>query len=82
MNLLEAHIKVLQRLKEASPDGIVASELISDRQAREYMLERFSREGYILRRRKFRGERIYITEKGLNLLSQVSKSEGDGKRLT
>lgn len=73
MELLEAHIRALQRLRDVFPDGIVASELVSDREAREYVLTLFTKKGYIQRRRRFRGERIYITEKGLNFLEDYEK---------
>ncbi len=66
--LMDAHLRILRRLERAGPEGVVASELIPDRVAREFVLKYLASKGLIVRRRKFRGERIFITTKGLVLL--------------
>ncbi|MDK2372496.1 MAG: hypothetical protein QI197_03870 [Candidatus Korarchaeota archaeon] len=72
--LMDAHLRILRKLEKAGNDGIVASELIPDRVAREFVLKYLANKGLITRRRRFRGERVFITPKGLNLL----RSEGNG----
>jgi len=72
--LMDAHLRILRRLERAGPEGVVASELIPDRVAREFVLKYLASKGLIVRRRKFRGERVFITTKGLVLL----RDYGDG----
>ncbi len=71
--LLEAHFRILRKLERAGNEGIVASELIPDRAARESVLRILSSNGLIRRRRRFRGERIYITRRGLTLLESMEE---------
>ncbi len=72
--LMDAHLRILRRLERAGSEGVVASELIPDRVAREFVLKYLASKGLIVRRRKFRGERVFITTKGLVLL----RDYGDG----
>jgi len=72
--LLDAHLRILRRLERAGGEGVVASELIQDRVARDFVLNFLASHGYIERRRRFRGERVFITNRGLEVL----KSFGDG----
>lgn len=66
--LMDAHLRILKRLEKAGSEGVVASELIPDRLAREFVLKYLAGKGLIVRRRKFRGERVFITVKGLVIL--------------
>ncbi len=75
--LLDAHLRILRKLERAGDDGLVASELVPDRVARDFVLKFLYSNGLIDRRRRFRGERIFITSKGLHLL----KTFGDGGRI-
>lgn len=72
--LMDAHLRILKRLEKAGSEGVVASELIPDRLAREFVLKYLASKGLIVRRRKFRGERVFITVKGLVIL----KDYGNG----
>lgn len=72
--LMDAHLRILRKLERAGNDGIVASELIQDRIAREFVLKYLASRGLITRRRRFRGERVFITPKGISILRSV----GDG----
>jgi CTP-dependent riboflavin kinase len=60
-------------LEKAGEDGVVASELIPSREARELVLGMLSSDGLIKRRRSFRGERVFITKKGLILLKSMGE---------
>ncbi len=71
---MDAHLRILRKLEKAGNDGVVASELIPDRVAREFVLKYLSNKGLIMRRRRFRGERVFITSKGLSML----KTSGNG----
>ncbi len=71
---MDAHLRILRKLEKAGNDGVVASELIPDRVAREFVLKYLSNKGLIMRRRRFRGERVFITSKGLNML----RTSGNG----
>ncbi len=71
---MEAHLRILKKLEKAGKDGVVASELVPDRVAREFVLKYLASNGLIARRRRFRGERIFITTKGLNLLRSFEGS--------
>jgi len=71
---MDAHLRILRKLERAGNDGIVASELIPDRVAREFVLKYLANKGLITRRRRFRGERVFITPRGTDIL----KSRGDG----
>jgi len=73
--LLEAHFRILRKLERAGSEGVVASELIPDRAARESVLRILSSNGLIRRRRRFRGERIYITRRGLTLLESMEEMD-------
>lgn len=66
--LMDAHLRILRKLERAGNDGVVASELIPDRVAREFVLKYLANKGLITRRRRFRGERIFITPKGIDIL--------------
>ncbi len=71
---MDAHLRILRKLEKAGNDGVVASELIPDRVAREFVLKYLSNKGLITRRRRFRGERVFITPKGRNTL----RTSGNG----
>jgi predicted transcriptional regulator len=71
--LLGAHFRILKRLEKAGEDGVVASELIPSREARELVLGMLSSDGLIKRRKKFRGERVFITKRGLILLKSMGE---------
>ncbi|HDM92490.1 MAG TPA: hypothetical protein ENG69_03765 [Candidatus Korarchaeota archaeon] len=72
--ILNAHLKILRRLAYAGDEGVVASELIPSRVDREQVLTFLSEMGWIARQRRFRGERVFITKKGLLFL----ENHGDG----
>jgi len=66
--LLNAHIRILRKLEKAGEDGVVASELVPERSYREFVLRYLCVHGLIERQKRFRGERVFITEKGLSLI--------------
>ena len=71
-SLLNAHVRILEKLERAGNDGVVASELVPERSAREFVLRFLCVNGLLLRRRRFRGERVFITDKGLSLVNNIN----------